>query len=495
MQSIDSWISCHAAFTPDKTAIKFEGQDLSYKSFAGNIATAAGYLVDQGISHGDRVTYLGLNRPEMLSLLFACARLGAILVPLNWRLTPKELSGIVGDAGASLLFFDKHYSSNEFLEVALSSDGCKALPIEKLARCTNECLVGGGKQQDPILIVYTSGTTGKPKGAVLTQEALLYNALNSRHMHGMTSDDLILVALPLFHVGGLNIQLTPGLYLGATIELHERFDPKAAIRSLLNPNMALGVLVPATMEAVMATDEWQTADFFHLRALGTGSMIVPVGLIKSFEDKNCSVIQVYGSTETCPIAAYQAIGEGKTHPASTGKTALHNQIRLTNDKNEIITSPDVMGEIEVAGPSTLSYYWGNTEETTKSIVDGWFKTGDLGSWDAEGYLYFKDRKKNLIISGGENISPAEIEGVIALSGKVKETVVVGMPDDRWGEVPIALIVLHPNESTDDQEFLDLFRENLARFKHPKKMIFTDQLPRNAMGKVQPHLVREQLLEP
>lgn len=154
-----------------------------------------------------------------------------------------------------------------------------------------------------------------------------------------------------------------------------------------------------------------------------------------------------------------------------------------------------MGEIEVAGPSTLSYYWGNTEETTKSIVDGWFKTGDLGSWDAEGYLYFKDRKKNLIISGGENISPAEIEGVIALSGKVKETVVVGMPDDRWGEVPIALIVLHPNESTDDQEFLDLFRENLARFKHPKKIIFTDQLPRNAMGKVQPHLVREQLLEP
>ena len=494
MQSIDSWIICHANFRPQKTAIDFQGNQISYCEFAKLIGQTANFLSDQSIKQGDRVAYLGLNRPEMLALLFACARLGAILVPLNWRLTPKELSGIIEDCNASLLFHDPHYASPEFTIIAKSAENCRVFSVESVHQGVEKAdSLNKGSIKDPLLIVYTSGTTGKPKGAVLTQEALLYNALNSRHMHAMSGDDLILVALPLFHVGGLNIQLTPGLYVGATIELHERFDPAAVLASLLKPEMKLGVLVPATMEAVMATDLWDEADFSHMKALGTGSMIVPTYLITAFEAKNCSVIQVYGSTETCPIAAYQAIGEGKTHPTSTGKPALHNKIRLSDDKGQIIEAADVLGEIEVFGPSILSHYWNNKDETAKSIVDGWFKTGDLGCWDEDGYLYFKDRKKNLIISGGENISPAEIENVIALSDKVKETVVVGMPDEKWGEVPVAVVVLHEGRQTEEQEIEALFQVNLARFKHPKKIVHAEQLPRNAMGKVQPHIVRAQLL--
>lgn len=492
MQSIDSWITSHANFTPDKVAILFEGESLTYGEFAAQTEKAASFLTSNGIDRGDRVAYLGLNRPEMLVLLFACAQLGAILVPLNWRLTPTELSGIVEDASASILFYDEHFSSEDYQSVSETSAGCQAIDINKLTNNSAQDFESRGTFGDPVLIVYTSGTTGKPKGAVLTQEALFYNALNSRHMHKMTEDDLIFVALPLFHVGGLNIQLTPGLYMGATIDLHERFDPAIALKRLTASQTTLGVLVPAAMEAVMTLDSWETADFSNLKALGTGSTIVPTKLIEAFENKNCSVIQVYGSTETCPIAAYQAIGEGKTHPSSTGKPALHCQVRVSKD-DLIVTEPDELGEIEVSGPSILSRYWGNETETEKALVNGWFKTGDLGCWDTDGYLYFKDRKKHLVISGGENISPAEIEAVIMSTGKVKECVVVGVPDERWGEVPLALIVLKDETTKDEIDFQTLFQNNLARFKHPKQILFRGQLPRSAMGKIQPHIVREQVL--
>ena len=275
MQSIASWITSHANFTPDKTAVLFEGKSLTYGEFAEQIGKAASFLKSSDVAQGDRVAYLGLNRPEMLVLLFACAKLGAILVPLNWRLTPTELSCIVEDASASILFYDNHFSSDDYQSVSKASLNCQAIDIKELTNGPAEDPVNQGALNDPVLIVYTSGTTGKPKGAVLTQEALLYNALNSRHMHKMTEDDVIFVALPLFHVGGLNIQLTPGLYMGATIDLHERFDPAIALERLTAPQTTLGVLVPATMEAVMTLEGWEAADFSNLKALGTGSTIVP----------------------------------------------------------------------------------------------------------------------------------------------------------------------------------------------------------------------------
>lgn len=321
--NIARWLERHASFTPEKTAIAFAGGEISYTDLDRWSAMLAASLADDhGISRGDRVAWLGLNRPEMIALLFACARLGAILVPLNWRLAEAELTFIVDDCTPDLVACDQ-----AFADTARAIAGPR--PVFDDIEPSDEDSVGPSRNwpgtiEDPLLVVYTSGTTGRPKGTVLDQQALLFNALNSLDMHAMTAHDRVLVVLPLFHVGGLNIQLTPALYCGATVHLHERFDPAATLAAIEAVRPDLLVLVPATMDALRRHPRWAQADLSSLRMLTTGSSVVPVELIGRFEDRGVSVVQVYGSTETCPIAAYQRPGEGgpcRTAPAGPACTA------------------------------------------------------------------------------------------------------------------------------------------------------------------------------
>ena len=353
----------------------------------------------------------------------------------------------------------------------------------------NEC----GCLEDPLLIVYTSGTTGRPKGAVLSQKALFINALNSLDMHEMHRADNILVLLPLFHVGGLNILLTPALYVGATIILHAKFDPDSTYAAIEKMRPQLMVLVPAMMNAMVASSLWNQADFSSLRCLTTGSSVLPVDLIAVFEARGLSVIQVYGSSETCPIAAYQRPGEGKSHPRSTGKTALHTRIRLVDQAENIVSQADIDGEIEVRGDHVMDRYWNNEKATKASFRNGWFRTGDIGQMDSEGYLYFQERRTNLIISGGENIYPAEIERIIQAIDKVVEVSVFGMSDKKWGTVPIAVVVVAERGPT-KVEIHTLLEMQLARYKLPKKIVFVESLPRNAMGKIVVSEVKKILVE-
>ena len=297
----------------------------------------------------------------------------------------------------------------------------------------------GGGLDAPLLLVYTSGTTGQPKGAVLTQNALLFNALNSVHMHELTPSDHILTVLPMFHVGGLNIHTTPGLYIGATISIHRRFDPSATLAAIEKDRPSLLVLVPATIAALIQQPNWQTTDLSSLRIVTTGSSIVPHSLIEAWHDRGIPVIQVYGSTETGPVALYQREEDAMTSVGSTGRGALHTELRIVDDAGEDV-KPGASGEF-VAG---VRIFFRNTGETVaqvwKRLKTDWFCTGDIGYRDERGYVFINDRKTDVVISGGENIYPAELEQVLDGIDGIVEASVVGAADDKWGEIPVAVVV-------------------------------------------------------
>src|SRR4051794_34976531 len=438
-------IERNAAFAPDKPAIHFAGTTLSYAALAGRIAAAARALKSQlGVGRGDRVAILSLNHPNYLVLLYACARLGAMLVPLNWRLAVPEQVFILSDGSAKVLVVEKSFEAVvEPLRHALPEVRIVGLDFapsfdDLLASGTGEGRNPHVDLSSPLLIVYTSGTTGRPKGAVLRQEALVWNAVMSQHMHDMTAADHVLTVLPLFHVGGLNIQTTPALQLGSTVTLHPRFLLDATLDALARDKPTLTVLVPTTMQAVTEHPRWSETDITCLRALTTGSTQVPQALVDAFTARGVAVIQVYGSTETCPVAVYTRVA-GDQRAGSTRPPGLVCEARVVEDNGHEVAS-GTAGEVVVRGPNVFFEYWGNAAATAEALREGWYHSGDIGTRDSDGHFYIHDRKKNMIISGGENIYPAEVERVLVAHPEIAESAVIGRADPKWQEVPVAYVV-------------------------------------------------------
>ena len=484
---ISHWITRWADFQPNKTAIRFEGVDISYAGFDKQIGRVAAMLsVGLNVQRGDRIAFLGLNSPQMLAMMFACARIGAILVPLNWRLAPPEHDYILKNAGVKVLFCE-----DEFAEGAASiGDDLARCRIVSMTSEYGDLLEAAGEDvqdptvgpDDPLLIVYTSGTTGRPKGAVLTQNAMTFNAVNSAAMHDMTSEDVVFTNLPMFHVGGLNIQTTPALHAGATVILHRRFEADATVQVINEEKPTLLILVPALMAAVLQHPGWDDIDFSSLRTINTGSTTVPLSLIDAFHGRGVPIIQVYGSTETAPIVIHQRIPDAYDTVGSTGRAALHCDAKIV-DSDANTLGPNERGEIVVRGPNIMTEYWNNPGATAEVLKDGWFNTGDIGHIDEDGLFYVDDRVKDVIISGSENIYPAELEMVLDGCVDIAEAAVVGRPDEKWGEVPVAVIVAEKGRDPSPEDILGLFDGQLARYKHPRDVVFMDTLPRNAMGKV------------
>jgi fatty-acyl-CoA synthase len=486
---LSHWIERHARFAPGAVAIRFEGADITYADLARRIQGAAAVLAERGVKRGDAVAWLGVNHPAVLVLLFACARLGAMLVPLNWRLAPPEHARVLADCPPRVLFAEPAFAGH-----ARSIEGAiAATDIAVLERTAGGSVEQGGDEDSPLLLCYTSGSTGAPKGVVLTQRAILWNAVNSTHMHDLTSADRVLTTLPMFHVGGMNIQTTPALHAGASVTLHAKFDPAAALDAIERDRITLTVLVPAQLDAMMALPRWQSADLSSLRTISTGSTIVSAAFVRKVSARGVPVIQVYGSTETCPVAAYVRAADALRKAGSAGVPALHCEVKVVGEDGAEL-APGGDGEILVRGPNVATGYWNAPGETARVFVDGWYRSGDLGHFDDEGHLYVVSRKTDMIISGGENIYPAEVESVLLECAAIEEACVVGKPDERWGEKVIAAVVVKAGCRVTRGEVMELFEGRLARYKHPKDVHFLERLPRTALGKVRKEDVRAVVLQ-
>ena len=483
---ISNWIERWADFTPAKAAITFEDRTISYSALRDHVRRLAVLLRDGlGVSRGERVAFLGLNSPEFLALTFACARIGAIMVPLNWRLAATELAFILDNAGCVALFVEPELADTAAVATA-AVPGCRTIGKAEfaalLARSRGDAREPAVGLQDPILIVYTSGTTGRPKGAVLSQSALAFNAANAIAAHDMTSRDRVLTNLPMFHVGGLNIQTTPALCAGASIVVQRRFEPDATIAALEDEHPSLMILVPALMRALADHPAWPNLDFSGLRCINTGSTAVPMPLLEAYLERGVPVTQVYGTTETAPIAIHQRIAAAWTTAGSTGKPALYCEAAIVGPNGDRLPA-GARGEIVVSGPNLMTRYWRDEAATAEALRDGWFHTGDVGLTDEDGNYYVVDRLTDVIISGSENIYPAELERILERAPGIAEAAVVARPDERWGEVPVACVVTRPHADVSRQDVLGLFAGELARYKHPRDVVFVDALPRNVMGKV------------
>jgi fatty-acyl-CoA synthase len=492
-------IARNADFTPRKAALRYGDRTLTYAALWERIAATARALKSElGVGRGDRVAILAANHPDYLVLLYACARLGALMVPLNWRLAVPEQLFILVDASVKVLLVQEAFAE----VVAPVKNALPEIRVIRLQQGADadafEHLLTRGRGDDrnphvdascPLLLVYTSGTTGRPKGAVLRQEALIWNALMSQHMHDLTAGDHVLTVLPMFHVGGLNIQTTPALQAGATVTLHARFTPDATLAALAADRPSLIVLVPATIQALIEHPAWRQTDLGSLRAVTTGSTQVPQALIEALTARGVKVLQVYGSTETSPIAVYTRIGGDLGRVGSTGLPGLACEARVVDEGGREVPH-GTAGEVVVRGPNVLFEYWGNQAATSEALRDGWYFSGDIGTRDADGYFTIHDRKKNMIISGGENIYPAEVERVLHQHPAVAEAAVIGRSDPRWQEVPVAYVVARAGAAPSADELKQFAAAQLARFKVPHDVLFVDALPRNALGKVQHFMLKQ-----
>ena len=492
-----------ARMSPDRIAITQNGWDTTWLRLANRITRACARLQGEwGVQAGDRVAYLGFNRAEELVLLFALARLGAVFVPLNYRLAAAELGVIVAHAGARWLVVDADHRELAVETLAAGSTGGRVALHELLtlieAPCPHRASLPSLADDAPILLAYTSGTTGAPKGALHTHRGVLANVDASIAAHELSDADCVLTVLPLFHVGGLCIQTLPALAAGARVVLHERFEAGAWLNDVETQRPTLSLMVPATLRAVIEHANWDASDLSSLRALMAGSSTIPRALIDAVHARGLALCQVYGATETGPVSVVLKAADAMRKAGCAGWPAAGVAIRLV-DANGVEVAEGEVGEIFVRAPNLMRGYWRGTAQAsdgTALLTDSagiWFRTGDLARRDAEGCIEVVGRLRDLIISGGENIYPAELENVLTDMAGVAEAAVVGIADARWGEVPVAFVVREPGgagTALAQAAVLASFDGRVARFKHPKRVVFVETLPKNAMGKVQKSLLRE-----
>jgi fatty-acyl-CoA synthase len=474
-------IERHAQFSPQQVAIHAAGEDITYPALWQRIERATGVLLAAGVQPGDRVAWLGFNDPAMLVLLFALSRLGAILLPLNHRLAVPEHAAILEHAGVSLLVSDRGHADAAVTLAA--SQGCCMLPAADLATGFAGSVAErlSGEYASPVLLVYTSGTTGRPKGALHTQSGLIWNCVISAHAHELTQADHVLSVLPMFHVGGLCIQTLPALHAGATVTLHARFDAAAWLADVVRRRPSLSLMVPATLRAVLDHADFAATDLSSMRFLAAGSSTIPTSMIAAIHARGVPLGQVYGATETGPVSIYLRRADAMQHVGAAGKAGLHVEVKLVNTLGDSV-APGEVGEICVHAPNVMCAYWADADNP--AFAQGWFHTGDLARCDEAGFYEVVGRSKDMIISGGENIYPAEIENLLADCPEILEAAVVGQPDARWGEVVVAVVVKASGADLDAAAVMQLFEGRLARFKHPKRIVFCEALPKTALGKVQ-----------
>ncbi|MFF3348440.1 o-succinylbenzoate--CoA ligase [Streptomyces sp. NPDC002779] len=476
-----SWPARRARKTPHRTALVHGDTAVTYATLYDRTTRLAQALRARGLRRGDRIAYLGPNHPCFLETLFAAGTLGAVFVPLNTRLAEPEIAYQLADSGAKALIHGSPSPSVRRTDIRVYVEVGAAYE-ELLASADTTPIDEPVGADDICMIMYTSGTTGRPKGAMLSHGNLTWNAVNVLVDTDLLTDERALVSAPLFHTAGLNMLTLPVLLKGGTCVLTGAFDPDATFDLVERHRISFMFGVPTMFDQLARHPRWADADLSSLRILTCGGSPVPTPLIAAYQERGLTFLQGYGMTETSPGALFLDAEHAVSKAGSAGVPHFFSDVRVVRPD---LTPADVgeTGEVVVRGPHVMSGYWGLPEETAASFADGWFRSGDAARTDEDGYVVIVDRIKDMIISGGENIYPAEIEDLLLAHPDIAECAVIGVPDDKWGEVPRAVVVPREGAAPDPGDLLASLTGHLAKYKIPKSVVLADELPRTASGKL------------
>jgi acyl-CoA synthetase (AMP-forming)/AMP-acid ligase II len=497
--NIGEFMTRRAILTPEREGLVCEHIRRNFGELNERANRLANAMRGLGVGHGDRVALLALNEPEYYDLFFGLGKIGAILVPVNYRLAGPEIQYILSDSGAKVLVFSPEFTATvdsirkdipAQVCIAISEDPPEwAISYEKLIQnsSSQEPEIKGG-DDDTLTILYTSGTTGKPKGAELTHAYYFWSSINLSTTLGLDIGDRGIIALPLFHIAALS-NLPWGTHVGGKSVLLRSLDPKRFLELLGEEKITGFGAVPALLDFLKFVPDYEKYDWSSVKVILVFGAPVPVTLIKEYEAVGIKVRQLYGLTESNTASVLDA-ENALSKAGSCGRPFFHTEIRLVDASGRDVDA-DELGEVLLRTPNMMKGYWNRPQDTAAAIKGGWLHTGDIARMDKDGFFYIMDRKKDMIISGGENIYPAEIEDALLQNPKVAEVGVIGYPYEKWGEAVKAIVVVKPGEKLNEQELIGWCQGRIGKFKIPKNVVFTESLPRTPTGKILKRVLREQ----
>lgn len=482
-----------AALTPNRIAFEdaASGRTLSYAQLENRSARAASVFTEAGVTREDRVAILCRNRIEFFEAMFACAKIGAILTPLNWRAPAAELAPLLEDCTPKLLLYGDEDAdcAGQLARAGMNTIGLDAPDAYETLLAHSKPFRGDQRWRGDAIwsLLYTSGTTGLPKAVIQTFQMAAVNAFHAAQAFGVSGSDRTLNFLPLFHTAGIHLLTMPTLLAGGAVSVLPNFDARRVLAMM--PELDTFFAVPAVYQQLAQCDDFEAADLSHVRAWGCGGAPLPDILVERFAAKGVRVCNGYGMTETGPTAFVAAAEDALSKVGSVGKPQMLLEARIVDDNGRDVAEGEC-GEIWMRGAGLTPGYWRRPEENARVFAaDGWLKSGDIGRRDGDGCYYVAGRIKEMYISGGENVYPAEVENVLARHPDIVEAAIIGVPDARWGEVGCAFVVLRNDKVLDSVELTLFCRQRLAAYKAPARFIAVAQLPRNPSGKVQKHLLQ------
>ncbi|MBK8032432.1 MAG: long-chain fatty acid--CoA ligase [Chloroflexi bacterium] len=502
---VTDWLDRRAKLSGDRIALHdaLSGRDISYRAWNAIANRTANMLDSLGVQAGDRVAIYSTNCVEYLDLLMACNKTGAVLQVLNWRLAIPEMRVVLNDAAPVVLVYSDEFVSQvntlrsdipsvrRFVALNQLADSAD-LPFAERESCPTAWDKLPELHPDaPWVICYTGGTTGIPKGAILTHGNMTWNSVNAVMSVPLNQNDVFLLSMPLFHTGGLNIFTLPLFHVGGKVIVTKAFDVEKALDFIEQQQVTVYLAVPTMYALMQAHPRWETANFSSIKAMFSGGAPCPEPIYQKFWAKGVQQFRVsYGLTEGGPYNIWLPNHDIQRKPGAIGVPVFHADVRIVHEDGSLCVA-DEPGELITRGMHVIPGYWNNPDATAKTVVDGWLHTGDLARADDEGYIWVIGRIKDMIISGGENVYPAEIESVLMAHPDVAEAVVIGVPDDKWGEVGWAVVVAKGQITA---EALTIFMsDRLAKYKVPKNVVFVDAIPKTAVGKIDKKAVAQKVL--
>ncbi len=503
---VTDWLDKRALLTPERIALQDAGtgEEITYAEWNQKANRTANYLQRLGVRKGDRISVYASNCVAYLDLLFACGKTGAILHNLNWRLTVHELKSILVDASPKILFYSSEWCE-QVNQLRSAVTGCPFVALGEKAvpgdghfseRDTNASTLPERpalSMDDAWGIFYTGGTTGLPKGAILTHGNMTWNSINTVVSWGITSEDSAPLQLPLFHIGGPNIFMLPLVHVGGKTILCKEFNLEQTFDLIEEGGITHFVGVPTMYVMMQQHPRWQSTDFSKLKLVISGGASCPLPVMQKFWDKGIDFKMGYGLTEASGNNFWLPPKDVQRKIGSVGFPIFHIDMKVVREDGSVCSANEE-GELLIRGPHITPGYWNKPEETAKTIIDGWLHTGDIARTDDEGYFYVIGRSKDMFISGGENVYPAEVESIMHAHPAVAEAALIGIPHEKWGEVGKAFVVIEQGCSLTENELLDFMRERLAKYKIPQSIVFVKELPKTAIGKLDKKILRARFLD-